>query len=226
GGSMTMHQDIYTTYRVLEAAGDTYTVSTVIDSVRIDAAGMPGTAEAERMMEGVSSRTRMTTRGEILNVDLDDETFGPAMQQGIAGMGEFMGGFSLDLPEQPVRRGATWTVPTERTMEVENVGQMRQLMELTYRLERIETRAGSRHAILSCSGTLTQDLVGDTAETAMSLSYTGDMSGEMDLDLDAGRFDWFTMETTIHGSTQVGGQKTNMTITMSMEQRIVEGGRK
>lgn len=222
---MTMRQEIYTTYTVSDTEGDAYTLSTIIDSVSVDVTGVPGmagqTGEMERMMEGVSSRIRMTTRGEVVQVEMDEETLNPAMQQGMSGMGDFMGGISLELPEEPVRPGTTWTVPVDKTLDLGGVGQMHQQMELTYRLERLETRGGARYAMLSFTGTLTQELVGDAAEMGMSIHYEGDMTGTMDLNLEAGRFDSLTLEMALDGTSEAMGQTMSMAMNMHMEQGVL-----
>jgi hypothetical protein len=220
--TVTMRQEMYSTRTVVEAEGDTRRLSTVIDSVRMDAPGMFGMPETfGDLMKGITMNTSMTTRGAVLSAEADSGSIAEMMQPGFGSTQDLMGGLSLDLPEEPVRAGATWTVPINKTFDVGELGAIHQNMVLTYHFDRLDVRGGARHAMLSYSGTMDQTM--DTADKSvgMEMHYAGDIGGMMDLDLDGGRFAAMTMEMTLSGSVDVMGQNMKMNMSMSMEQAVL-----
>jgi len=222
--TVTMRQEMYSTQTVVAAEGDTRQLSSVIDSVHMDAPGLFGMPEAfGDLMKGITMRTSMTTRGAILGADADSGSIAEMMQPGFGSTQDLMGGLTLDLPEEPVRAGATWTVPVNKTFDVGEIGAIHQNMVLTYHFDRLDLRSGARHAMLSYTGTMDQTM--DTADKSvdMDMHYAGDISGTMDLDLDAGRFAAMTMDMTLDGSVDVMGQTMKMNMSMSMEQTLLPG---
>lgn len=220
----TMRQEMYTTQTVVEAEGDVRQISMAIDSVHMDAPGLFAMPEAlGDMMKGITMRTSMTTRGAILSADADS-SIAELMQPGFGSAQDLMGGLSLDLPEGPVRAGATWTVPVDKTFDTGVLGAIHQTMELTYHFDRLDARDGVRHAMLSYTGTMAQTMEASDKSLSMEMHYAGDLSGSMDLDLDDGRFTAMTMEMALDGTMDMMGKSMRMSMTMSMEQTLLPGG--
>ena len=221
GSPTTMQQTMHATQTVLQADGDTRHLSMVIDSVEIDGPGMFGAmAQGVEMIEGLTQRITMTTRGEIVSIEVPDVD--TEMGRALGAIQEIVSGLSLELPQEPVRWGATWTVPVEKSIPLGGVAQVNQTMEFTYRFDRLELRDGARHALLFVEGPMRQEMVADSAAPMpMEMELEGDITGQLDLNIDAGRIEGMTMTMGLGGLMMVMDRDMTMVMTMKMEQALV-----
>jgi hypothetical protein len=218
----TMRQIMHSTQTVVDADGDTRILSIVVDSVEIDAPALFSMmGQGAEMIEGLTQRLTITTRGEILDTETEASTAPAEVQQAMGTMQDIMSGLSLELPVDPVRWGATWTVPVEKSVPL-GVVQMNQAMEFTYRFERLEIRNGERHAVLSFAGPMSQEMSADSAvPMQMEMQIEGDVAGTMNLNIDAGRVEEMTMTMGLGGLMIAMGREMTMAMTMTMEQSRV-----
>ena len=223
GSPTTVRQTVHSTQTVLAADGDTHHLTVIIDSVAIDAPGVFGMmSQSALMMEGLTQRIAMTTRGEIVSSEIEDSTLTTGLRQAMGTVQDVVSGLSLELPAEPVRRGATWTVPIERSVPLGNIGSMNQTMEFTYRFERLELRDGARHAMLAFSGPIRQTMLSDsTASMQFEMELEGDFTGQMDLNIDAGRVEAMQATMGFGGFMTAMGQDITMVMTVSMEQALL-----
>ena len=135
----------------------------------------------------------------------------------MSGMGP--SGTSLEFPAEAVEPGHSWVVPMDKTMAMGGMVEVQQTAEITYRFESLELRNGARHAIISFSGPIDTAMVPDpSAPVAMDMSLQGEMSGKMEVDLDAGRIGATNVTSSVGGVMSMMGQDISMSMTMRMEQ--------
>jgi hypothetical protein len=222
-GPTTVRQAVHSTQTVRAAEGDIRYLTVIIDSVELDAPGIFGMmGPGAQMMEGVTQRIAMTTRGEILSSEIEDSTLSDELRQAMGTVQDIVSGLSLELPAEPIRWGAAWTVPVEKRVPLGNIGSMNQTMEFTYRFERLELRDGARHGMLTFSGPIKQTMLSDsTASMQVEMELEGNFTGQMDLNLDAGRVEEMQATMELGGLMIAMGQDMTMVMTMKMEQVLV-----
>ncbi len=199
GMSVSLQQGIFMTQRVTGVEGDEHTVVVTIDSARVTGPeGMPTQMMADRM-RGLTVTMRMNGRGQVLSSTFSDSTVQAALQ-GMAGQMSPTTPGQVFFPERPVAPGAIWTDSGTTTMDNPQ-GAMTMTRRLTYKLERLEARGGARHAIISVTGTISQQLGGDAGAGGMTMESDGTVSGQMDFNLDQGRWVANEMRMTMVAST-------------------------
>ncbi len=217
----------WNTSTVTAAGADVYTERVVIDSVRMEFPAAPQLAQMMGqmgdLMTGTVTESRMSSRGKVLAAEF---TPSPALRDMMAQMGAAPGStgqmglgggaerlnlpsFWL-LPERPVRVGSVWrdsmTVALD-SIEVEggSGGVMRFAAEFTLRAMK------GRVAVIGVDGTLGMS----GADLPTGLAFT--ITGEVQLDLAAGRAASIAME--MEGSTPTPMGEMPMTIRTTMTAR-------
>ncbi len=199
-------QTTWTTRTVTSLEGQTRVVTTLVDSSASVMPAMGGMTPAGDMLRGMRLVQRIDPRGRILSTDV---TPPPGLDTAMARrIGENAGNASTVMPERAIRPGETWTdsmvmAPTGGVARPGGGFRMR------YTLERVEHRGGARVAVISLQGVLQ----GDSAETAGAPA--GTMTGELALDLDAGRLVRSTTELQV--KLQMPSGTVPMRITSLME---------
>jgi len=226
GSGVSMSQTMFLTNTVLEETGELLTISTVIDSVDVDAPGMMGmVGQTLERIEGASMETVMSTRGDYQRAKVDESTVPSDMVSAFGVMQESFGGLSLGLPEEAVGPGATWTVPVTKTVSTPGMGEMVQGGEMSFVFERTEEGEDGRHAILSFTGVHTQGLGGDpSAQVTMEMDMSGESSGEVDLSLSEGRIHGMTMTMNMGGVMFMMGNEITMSSTVTMTHTLLGQG--
>lgn len=194
-----MGQQMYTTMRVIEASGDTRTMSMVTDSVR---GGMFAAGE----MDGIEQRMTMDTRGRIISMDLAEDNVSPEAQRALEDMQNGLRGLGWELPEEPVSPGGTWDATA--TIEMPGGGGAAAMMSsglllnTTYTLQRFE----GPHAIIAMSGTMK---MGEGDATG-GIELSGEITGDLVLDIEVGQLvnQNLTMEMTLGMGGQTMGNMT------------------
>jgi len=199
----TMTQTMFTTRTVTRMEGAARIITTVVDSSRQDMAGMGGMGGD--MLRGMTTTQRVDPRGNVLSTDVTPPPGAPpemaqAMRQG----GASARGAAV-MPERAIQPGETWT--DSMTIPV-GAGQQT-VFHVTYRLERVERQGGARIAIVSWQGTVRSD-------SAAVLGAGGTMTGQLALDLDAGRLTSSTTEMHITVQTPQGTMPIRSKSTMQV----------
>jgi hypothetical protein len=98
-----------------------------------------------------------------------------------------------------------------------------QTLEITYLFERLEIRGDGRYAVISLKGPIsTAAAPGADAPMGMSMKLQGEMSGEMEINLDGGFAGGMNITTTVTGLMSMMGQDVNMSMTMHVAQTLIE----
>lgn len=177
------------TWTVTASAGDEFTVRQVVDSAGVETPAMPQMeatmSQVGEMLRGFESVTRMTGRGEILSAEL---TVPPAMKSMMESQGAGLGAGSIGmggnagnmpgyvlLPVDPVRVGSTWRDSVTMNLDWAGLSGVSSSFAVTYALKRLVGRV----AVIGVDGTLAG------GPPSMASNFTA--TGEVELDLDAGR---------------------------------------
>lgn len=172
-GSVTVRQLMVMTQNVLAVEQNVRRLETVMDSIRFVGPAPPEAVAAIAGLRGARREIRMDTRGQVL-----DEVGGAGPVQ--AGLPS---GFVL--PERAVTPGATWE---DSVAAPPGMPGPASVTRVRYRLERIEARNGARIALITGAG----NIAGTGPDGAQA---EGTLRGEMEIDLDAGR--WVRNEMTV-----------------------------
>lgn len=175
---------VYSTQQVVAVDGDVRTYRMVTDSTRMQSPAMPMLAQNIPDTDGVSQTLRMDTRGRIVGIEFEDETVPPEVKEAMSQVQSVFGGMGMELPENPVQPGESWVARQEMEIPGGMAGTLSMQLEMTYRLERIEDRAGARYAVLRMSGPM--NMAGDQNQQ-VQVSAGGTMEGTVVLDVSAGR---------------------------------------
>jgi len=226
GSGMSFGQTMYTTTTVTEASGDLRTMTYTIDSVNVDAEGiMAMVAQSAGQLEGVTMTMVVTTRGAIESSDMEGPNLDPQLASAMGAAQEVMGGLSMQLPQGLVKTGATWIVPVDKTMSLGGIGEVKQSGEMTFVFESTEDRVDGRHVILKYTGVHTQGMGSDPSGSMnMSMSASGDSSGQVDINLDEGRIDAMQMTMSLSGVMSMMGQEIPLKTTSTINQSIIGDG--
>lgn len=216
--SQPMTRMTMNTTRTLESVtGDTLTFNETVDSAKMESPAMPQMAA---MMGGVANRmrgqvttTKMDGRARIFSAEVQRANGGDAGANGAgggAGRGRGMGGMGggnnqrpmFLLPEQPVRIGQTWQdsviIPGQGMEGPSN-------LLATYKLDRVDTRGGTRIAVVTMDGTM--------ATSAAAGPQRWSVRGQFQIDLTAGRLAAFDM--TMTGTANMQGQEVPVRMVLS-----------
>jgi hypothetical protein len=186
----TSQAAMYQTQTVMGMDSGNYVVKTVTDSTVMQSSrGAP-----RDMMRGMAVTVKMDPRGHVLSTQV---TPPPGLPPIIANMLTKNSGASNNprnrvWPEGTINPGDTWT--DSMTMSAGGGRQAKPVVFLiTYKYERLERQAGDRVVIISMNG-------------APQGGDTGTVTGEMAIDIDAGR-----MAHMVSDVTQ-GQSRTRMTM--------------
>jgi len=196
----------WTTQTIASVTGDTVAVRQVIDSARMEFPALPpqAAAMAGRMgdqMRGLTTVTRMTSRGRVLSTEVEQAGNMPGLQPGAVGGPQSGSNQYMAMPAGPVRPGDTWTdtsVVEDDNMSMRLIG--------THRFERMEAGA----AVVSITGTMRMTPSGgETTEFEYHSEYRFEPSSS--------RIRAMTVEMS--GNAQVQGQSVPMRLRISSQAR-------
>jgi hypothetical protein len=197
-----MLSTLYSTRAVTGMDGANYILKTVMDSTVTSmpsGGGRPGMGGD--MMRGMIVTQHLDPRGRVLSSEI---TPPPGLPPFVANMMTRNSGSTNNRntavwPEGPVSPGYTWTDTMSQSASAGRGKQVQFTFIMTYKFERIEHQGGSRVAIISMNG---------TAQGGQTGTYTGEIA----MDLDAGRMSH--MATNMTMQTQEGGSPMRMKMTM------------
>jgi hypothetical protein len=184
-GQFSATQLMVMSQTVVSVDGDERKVDMVLDSVVLDGPAAQAMGEAAEALDGLRTRLRMDTRGRVLESSLVAPEDNPVIERMSAVLERAMPAAVL-LPEAPVEPGASWSDTNTVTFPAA-MGSMVVTRNLRYRLERVELQGEVRHAIISVNGTIVQTVTAAQGD-GVAMESTGTVQGEMDIDLDAGRW--------------------------------------
>jgi hypothetical protein len=202
-----------TTETITGVEGDARTTTIVVVSDRVDTPDLPrGIHLPGNTWKGMTTVSRIDNRGRILASEIAQK-----VQEG-AGPRAPHAASTFTLPEAPVRVGDTWSA-TETMPTGPGTGNLwTRILQVTYRLERVDLRGAARVAVISMKGAGTAWLkrVGnfpDQQRLEKSLRPgSGAISGEILMDLDAKWMVGLTVSMEDEWGT-TRGLKTHMTKT-------------
>ncbi len=172
----TLTRTMFQTRTVTAAEAGGRVVTTAIDSSVQDLGPMAGMMPAGDMFKGFTITQHLDSLGEVRSYDVKaPEGASPMIAAALQRQG---GQRPFRLPARRVSPGDTWA--SADTMEL-GAGGGRSFLDLTYKLERVETRGGSRVATISMTGKLHSD------SAAASGAVAGEMTGTVVLDLGTSR---------------------------------------
>lgn len=201
---------------VVSVEGDVRVVEMVIDSIGLDGPAAQAMGAAADLLQGLRSRLRMDTRGRVLETTFPDGGENPLLERMTSSMEQSMPAAVL-LPEDPVEPGASWVDTSAVTMPLEGAS-MEIVRNLRYSLVRVEIQDGARHAIISVAGTVTQTML-STQMGGVAMESSGTLQGEIDIDLDAGRWvrNEIAMAMVSEGPMLPGPMTIQVTVRGSLE---------
>jgi hypothetical protein len=148
---------------------------------------------------------KMDTRGRI--VDLTAEGASPEIQEAVGQLG----GLGLQLPEDPVSPGDSWTASIDNAVPgMPGGGAMNMQMNMTYTLVEVATAGGSQFATITYEGPVVMS--GDAS--GMGMDASGTSSGTLVFDVTLGRITSSEMEMALDMNT--AGMQMSMTQSMTM----------
>lgn len=200
-----MLSTLYSTRTIMAMDGANYVVKTVMDStvtaMPSGGGGRPGMGGD--MMRGMAITQHMDPRGHVLSTEV---TPPPGLPPFVANMLQRNSGSNDNRPtavwpEGAISPGYTWTDSMVTSASAGRGRPTQVVYIVTYRLERVERTGGARLAIISMNG-------------SRPGGQTGAVTGEIALDLDAGRLAHMVTNMTVQA--QEGGSTTRMRMTMEM----------
>jgi hypothetical protein len=231
----TMIMRAWTTQTITAVEGTVRTQRTVTDSMTMDMPGMAAMMPPQardmmnqqfQNMRGMAVVQRIDERGRTQSVQVEGGNLPPMAREQMNQAGGMGGGFGRGgmpiFPEQGVRVGETWT--DSQTISMDGGGMGRGMpggaggrgasagWNITFRLERVENRAGSRVAVVSFNGTMGATGQAPGRQGMGPQSMSGTMSGEFLVDLGRSRLHGMRMEM----NAQMG-QMGTMRSQMNME---------
>jgi hypothetical protein len=199
----TMTQTLFTTRTVTGMDGTARIITTVVDSSRQDMGGMGGMGGD--MLRGMTTTQHVDPRGNVLSTDVTPPPGAPPMIAQAMRQGGGSARGAAVMPERAIEPGATWT--DSMTIPV-GAGQQT-VFHVTYKLERLERLGGARVATVSWQGTVRSD-------SAAMGGAGGTMTGQLTLDLEAGRLTSSTTEMHITTQTPQGAMPIRSKSTMQV----------
>ncbi len=196
---------MYTTQTVVAVRGDTVEYRMVTDSADFHSPAMPMMEQSMPDLTGTVQMMKLDKRGRVIEMPGED-TLPAETQQ----MMKRMNGVGLELPENEVSPGDTWTAHIETGGPSTPGGEMNMTMDITYTL--MSLSAGM--ATIEFEGPLT--LTGSA--NGMSMDGTGSMSGSMVFDADRGRL----AGTDTQMEFNMAMQGMNMTMNQTMHMQLID----
>jgi len=200
----TMTQTMFTTRTVTGMDGTARVITVVVDSSRQEMGGMGGMGGGD-MLKGMTTTQRVDPRGTVLSNDVTPPPGAPPMMAQAIRQNAGAARSAAVMPERAIQPGETWT--DSMTIAV-GPGQQT-VFHVTYKLDRVERQAGARIAIVSWQGTVRSD-------SAAAGSAGGTMTGQLALDLDAGRLTSSTTDMRITAQTPQGAIPVRTRSTMQL----------
>ena len=218
----TMHMEMFTTQTVAGIDGDVRDIKFTIDSMQLNSPLIP---EGEGMpgLGGIEATMKMDPRGRVLETAIADSALPPELQQSFSMMQQGLTGTNLELPEGSIRPGDTWETSQDIPIPMAPGMEMGMEVLIKYVFERLERRAGARHAVISLSGTLAQGTPPEAAPMPMEMSFSGSTDGEMVLDLDAGRIASSQVNMLMDGQFEAQGEVVPMIMNMEVKLKLLGG---
>lgn len=199
-------QVMFSTQTVAADSAGIRTITTVIDSSRIDmgpgAPQLPGGAD---LLKGTRTIRRVNAEGDLLSSNTEPGPNVPPMMAGqMSGFGAPPG--QQQYPKHPLRVGDTWTDTTTQS------GQGRSATTVTTLLvEHIEQSAGSQLATISVKAGSSVP-----ADSAHATSVTGELTGEMVVDVTHRRMVRLINEGRTRIDSPNGAQSSFMRMTIAL----------
>lgn len=193
--------EIYTTQSVMGVDGDVVEYRVVTDSANIRSPAMPMMAENMPDLTGQVQTMKMDTRGRLVEIPGADTL--PAETQQIMNR---MNGFGLELPENEVSPGDTWTANIETDTPTGTGAAMSMSMDIGYTLVSVS----GDMATIEFEGPLTMS----GSQGGMTMDGSGTMSGTMVFDVARGRL--ASTDTQMEFDMGMQGMTMSMSQTMSM----------
>jgi hypothetical protein len=207
----------WVTTSVTAADGEEHTLNQVLDSAQVESPAMPQMTammgQMGTMMRGMTTITRMTSRGRVTALDMKLppalEAAAAAAGAGPMGLSGGAGGLSsfVLLPERPVRVGSSWRDSMSVQLDSADAAGGMASFAATFTLTRLEGRV----AVIGIDGTLS--MPGGPTSAAVSL----EQRGETTLDLDGGRVTAMILEMKGTAPSPMGGIPMRMTLTMTRQ---------
>ena len=172
----TLTRTMFQTRTVTAAEAGGRVVSTAIDSSVQDLGPMAGMMPGGDLFKGFTITQHLDSLGDVRAFDVTaPEGASPMIAAALRRQG---GQRPFRLPERRVSPGDTWA--SSDTMDLGAAGG-RSFLDLTYKLDRVESQGGSRVAMISMTGKLRSD------SAAASGAVAGEMTGTVVLDLGTSR---------------------------------------
>ncbi|MGA2383892.1 MAG: hypothetical protein ABSD56_04880 [Bryobacteraceae bacterium] len=199
-------QVMFSTQTVAADEAGIRTITTVIDSSRLEMGpGAPQLGAGADLLKGTRTIQRVNADGDLLSSSTVPGPNAPPMMVGQ------MGGFGAPpgqqrYPKHPLRVGDTWTDTTTQS------GQGRSATTVTtLRVEHIEQSAGSQLATISVKGGSSVP-----ADSAHATSVTGELTGEMVVDVTHRRMVSLMNESRTRIDSPNGPQSSFMRMTITL----------
>jgi hypothetical protein len=196
---------LYSTRTVMAMEGANYVVRVVMDST---VTSMPGGGGGRPgmggdMMRGMAVTQHMDPRGRVLSTEI---TPPPGLPPMVANLMQRNSGANDNrstavMPEGPISPGYTWTDSMVTSASAGRGRPTQVVYIVTYRFERVERQGGARLAVISMNG-------------SQQGGRLGAVTGEMAVDLDAGRLAHMVTNMTV--VSQEGGSPMRMRMTMEL----------
>jgi hypothetical protein len=200
-----MLSTLYSTRTVTGMDGANFILKTVMDSTvtAMPGGGGPGgrPGMGGDMMRGMTITQHLDPRGRVVSSEV---TPPPGLPPFVANMMNRNSGSTSNRntpmwPEGPVSPGYTWTDTLVQSASAGRGRPTQFSFIVTYKFERVEHQGGTRQAIISANGTAQG-------------GQTGTYSGEVALDLDAGRLAHMTMNMTMQAPESSAPMRMKMTM--------------
>ena len=195
--SAPMVTTMFQTRTVVSMDGPNYVVKTVTDSTISPMAG------GRDPMRGMAVTQHLDPRGRVLSTEM---TPPPGLPPFVANMMQRNSGQNANsnrtaiLPDHPLNVGDTCTDTMVTSSSAGGRGRPQQVSFIvTYKLVRVETQGGSRVAVISMDGT-------------EQGGANGTVTGEMALDLGAGRLAHMNSDMSFQPQPGAGTMRTKMTM--------------
>lgn len=197
--------EIHTTQTVVGVEGDVVEYRVVTDSADMRSPAMPMMDQQMPDLTGQVQTMKMDTRGRLVEIPGADTLSAETRQ-----IMSRMNGFGLELPENEVSPGDTWTATIETDQPAGAGGAMNMRMDITYTL----TSVSGDLATIDFEGPLTMS----GSQGGMAMDGSGTMSGTMVFDVARGRL----ASTDTQMEFDMGMQGMTMTMSQTMNMRLIE----
>jgi len=200
----------YTTQTVVGVEGEVVEYRMVTDSATLETPAMPMAQGQIPDMTGSTQTMKMDTRGRIVDMQVEDAP--PEVQEAVGQFGG--GGMNMELPEEKVSPGDTWTDSIDfGAPGMPGGGEMSMQMETTYTLTEVSTVGGTQFATIAFEGPIVMSGEGG----GMGMDASGSASGTLVLDIANGRMASTDMSMSL--DMNAGGMA--ISTIMSMNNRLI-----